>query len=553
MYGVAGTIELRAHHIARLVVAALMTITTLVPQTLPAAAASERTLYLYYTHTKETARITFKRNGQYIQSGLRELNQFLRDWRRNEPAKMDPRLFDLVWEVYQEVGATQPIHIVSAYRAPETNAMLRSRSSGVAENSKHMDGQAMDFFIPGVPLNKLRAVAMRKQVGGVGYYPTSGSPFVHLDTGNVRAWPRMTKAQLEEIFPDGKTLHIPSSGKPLSQQGYQLARAEWQKCHQVPCGGSSNFAVASNNGGGSGGTLMDLFFGGGDDGEAASAPVEVASASTEQQAPKVAPVPMMRPQTAMALAEAGEPASIPFSTEGSAPLDPELMTASLAAPVPARKSEALVAETTGETAVMAIASLDTPPVPAPRLHMTNPPEEAETVLTAYAAPSLQKPGTQQALERIIETAMVPPLPGEDAAPPLRLEGISQMQTASIGGGAPSTPDLLDMTWGAMGQQPEPAPVAEALAELVEKDPGDGTIGMRNVRLIAPDLEHVAATMVAPVPISSSHFAVIFEHDEADFDPATELGSHVPQMGIGDEPPSFSATRFTMKPLVVAAR
>src|SRR5690606_5968703 len=107
-----------------------------------------------------------------------------------------------------------------AYRAPETNAMLRRTSSGVAENSKHMAGQAMDFFIPGIPLNKLRAVAMRKQVGGVGYYPTSGSPFVHLDTGNVRAWPRMTKAQLQEIFPDGKTLHLPPSGRPLSQQGY---------------------------------------------------------------------------------------------------------------------------------------------------------------------------------------------------------------------------------------------------------------------------------------------------------------------------------------------
>ncbi|MCQ4079009.1 DUF882 domain-containing protein, partial [Klebsiella pneumoniae] len=91
-------------------------------------------LYLYYTHTKETARIVFKRNGNYVQSGLNELNRFLRDWRRNEPAKMDPRLFDLIWEVYQEVGATQPINIVSAYRSPKTNEMLRQTSSGVAEN-----------------------------------------------------------------------------------------------------------------------------------------------------------------------------------------------------------------------------------------------------------------------------------------------------------------------------------------------------------------------------------------------------------------------------------
>jgi uncharacterized protein YcbK (DUF882 family) len=178
-----------------------MSITVILPQAIvPAAAASERALYLYYTHTKETARIVFKRNGQYVQSGLSELNQFLRDWRRNEPTKMDPRLFDLVWEVYQEVGGTQPVNIVSAYRSPATNAMLADKSSGVADNSQHMRGTAMDFFIPGVPLARLRATAMRKQVGGVGYYPTSGSPFVHLDTGSVRACiPAMAAARAPRL------------------------------------------------------------------------------------------------------------------------------------------------------------------------------------------------------------------------------------------------------------------------------------------------------------------------------------------------------------------
>ncbi|RAI32807.1 hypothetical protein CH341_32045, partial [Rhodoplanes roseus] len=93
--------------------------------------------------------------------------------------------------------------------------MLRSRSSGVAKRSQHTAGKAMDFFIPGVPLEKLRKIASKKQVGGVGYYPTSGSPFVHLDVGSVRHWPRMTRRQLLALFPDGKTLHIPSDGKPL--------------------------------------------------------------------------------------------------------------------------------------------------------------------------------------------------------------------------------------------------------------------------------------------------------------------------------------------------
>lgn len=188
------------------------------------ADAETRTLHLYNMHTKERVSITFKKNGRYIPSALREANRFLRDWRRNEMTKIDPALLDLVWEVYQKVGAKQPINVVSSYRSPATNNMLRSRSKGVAKNSQHTLGKAMDFFIPGVDLSKLRATGLRKEVGGVGYYPKSGSPFVHMDTGRVRHWPRMTRSQLAKVFPDGKTLHIPSDGKPLS--GYKLALAE---------------------------------------------------------------------------------------------------------------------------------------------------------------------------------------------------------------------------------------------------------------------------------------------------------------------------------------
>ncbi len=188
------------------------------------AQAETRTLSLYNTHTHERVKITFKKNGQYLKDGLREANRFLRDWRRNEMTTIDPKLLDLVWEVYQEVRATNPIYVVSSYRSPATNNMLRKRSSGVAENSQHTRGHAMDFYIPGVDLATLRATGLRKQVGGVGYYPTSGSPFVHMDTGSVRHWPRMTRSQLAKIFPDGKTLHLPSDGKPLS--GYQVAMAE---------------------------------------------------------------------------------------------------------------------------------------------------------------------------------------------------------------------------------------------------------------------------------------------------------------------------------------
>ena len=202
------------------------------------ANGGDRTLWLHHTHTGETARFTFRKNGQYDQSVLSAMNRFLADWRTKEPTRMDPALVDLIWQIYQQVGATQPVNIVSSYRTPQTNANLRKTSMGVAENSQHMRGKAMDIYIPGVPLAKLREAAMRYQVGGVGYYPTSGSPFVHVDTGNVRAWPRMTRAQLKKIFPDGKTLHLPSDGKPLSEPGRVFAMAEWSRCHTVPCTGN---------------------------------------------------------------------------------------------------------------------------------------------------------------------------------------------------------------------------------------------------------------------------------------------------------------------------
>jgi uncharacterized protein YcbK (DUF882 family) len=191
-----------------------------------ASAEVDHALYLHNAHTNATATIVFKRDGVYDPAGLAKLNYFLRDWRKNKEIKMDPKLFDLVWEVYQETGATQPVTVICGYRSPETNAMLRRRSSGVAENSQHIQGKALDFYIPGVDLAQLRAIGLRLQAGGVGFYPTSGSPFVHMDTGSVRHWPRMTRAQLVKVFPNGKTLHIPSDGKPLP--GYAEALAAYK-------------------------------------------------------------------------------------------------------------------------------------------------------------------------------------------------------------------------------------------------------------------------------------------------------------------------------------
>ena len=198
-----------------------------------AAPGDTRTLSLHHVHTGEDLTITYKRNGQYDEEALKKINWIMRDWRKNESIEMDRQEIDLLWEVYHDVGAKEPIHIICGYRAPATNEMLRRRSkkSGVAQFSQHTLGKAIDFFIPGVPLDTLRAAAMKAQGGGVGYYPTSGSPFVHLDIGNVRAWPRMTREQLVKLFPDGRTVHLPTDGNPLP--GYQLALADLERGHRT--------------------------------------------------------------------------------------------------------------------------------------------------------------------------------------------------------------------------------------------------------------------------------------------------------------------------------
>src|ERR1700712_5150136 len=193
-----------------------------------AAALNEtRTLSFHHTHSDEDLTVTFKRDGRYDEEALKQLNHYLRDWRSQDQTTMDRHLFDILWEVYRDVDGKKPIQIISSYRSPATNAMLRRRSSGVARFSQHMLGHAMDFYIPDVPLEQIRYAGLRLQRGGVGFYPTSGSPFVHLDTGNIRHWPRMTHDQLARVFPDGRTVHVPSDGGPL--KGYELARADVEK------------------------------------------------------------------------------------------------------------------------------------------------------------------------------------------------------------------------------------------------------------------------------------------------------------------------------------
>lgn len=169
------------------------------------AAGDTRTLSIYHVHTKETLTITYKKNGRYIPSALEKINYVLRDWRRNEVITIDPKTVDLMWELHADLGSQAPIHIICGYRSASTNGMLKKIGRNVAKQSMHIRGKAIDLYFPDVPVAKLRGSAIVRQVGGVGYYPRSGSSgFVHIDSGKVRYWPRPSDTQLAQINKDYK-------------------------------------------------------------------------------------------------------------------------------------------------------------------------------------------------------------------------------------------------------------------------------------------------------------------------------------------------------------
>jgi uncharacterized protein YcbK (DUF882 family) len=171
--------------------------TALVPSrafasTVPSTAAGkppERMLSFFNTHTGERLTTAYCCGGEYQPQALEQINFILRDFRANEIKPIDPKLLDLLHELHGTIEVDQPFHIISGYRSPATNAMLRARGgehTGVANSSLHIVGQAIDIRVPGVALDNLRAAARSLKLGGVGYYPSSN--FVHVDTGRVRYW-----------------------------------------------------------------------------------------------------------------------------------------------------------------------------------------------------------------------------------------------------------------------------------------------------------------------------------------------------------------------------
>jgi uncharacterized protein YcbK (DUF882 family) len=189
------------------------------------ARANERSLSIYNIHTKETVTAVFKRNGRFVESGMAELSHAMRDHRRNETIRMDPELIDLVWQLHSELGSREPVHLVSGYRSPATNAMLRRTSGGQASRSRHMVGKAADLHFPDVPVKKLRYSALVQEKGGVGYYPNSALPFVHVDTDRVRSWPRLPRHELALLFPSGETRHAAADGGPITKDDVRAAAA----------------------------------------------------------------------------------------------------------------------------------------------------------------------------------------------------------------------------------------------------------------------------------------------------------------------------------------
>ena len=151
-----------------------------------AVAARPRSLSFYHTHTGERLRVTFAEGGRHIPEALDEINRFLRDFRSGEAHPMDPQLLEILHALQQQTGGKGPFEIISAYRSPQTNEMLRNKSNGVAQGSLHMEGKAMDVRLRGVDTRKLREAALGLQAGGVGYYQSSD--FIHVDTGRVRYW-----------------------------------------------------------------------------------------------------------------------------------------------------------------------------------------------------------------------------------------------------------------------------------------------------------------------------------------------------------------------------
>jgi len=147
---------------------------------------STRALRLHVVNTGERWNGIYWRDGAYVPEATRRLDALLRDYRAGQTRAMDPKLYDQLWELQQRLDSSEPWRVVSAYRSPQTNAAARKSQRGVARNSFHIQGKALDVDLADRSVGAIRQAAIALQAGGVGQYPRS--EFVHLDTGPVRTW-----------------------------------------------------------------------------------------------------------------------------------------------------------------------------------------------------------------------------------------------------------------------------------------------------------------------------------------------------------------------------
>ena len=150
------------------------------------SSGGSRRLAFYHTHMGENLDVVYREGTDYLPDAIGNINQFLRDFRTGESHPIDPALLDQLHDITEALGTTSQVEIISGFRSPRTNAMLRGKSNGVAKRSLHMQGRALDVRLTDVATKDLRAAALELQRGGVGYYPKS--KFIHIDTGRVRRW-----------------------------------------------------------------------------------------------------------------------------------------------------------------------------------------------------------------------------------------------------------------------------------------------------------------------------------------------------------------------------
>lgn len=149
-------------------------------------ASTSRRLTFFHTHTGESLDVVYREGMDYLPRALGNINRFLRDFRTGESHPIDPELLDQLHDMQNALGRIGRYEIISGYRSPKTNDMLRGKSNSVAKRSLHMQGRALDIRLSDVSTADLRAAALELQRGGVGYYPKS--KFIHVDTGRVRRW-----------------------------------------------------------------------------------------------------------------------------------------------------------------------------------------------------------------------------------------------------------------------------------------------------------------------------------------------------------------------------